>query len=124
MKENTKDIIISGNNMDLTEALKSTVVDKVSKLFEHEGQIIRMRVELGVEQAAHNEKCFAAKGHIEIRGKDLFANVKDADLYRAIDSLVTKMDRMLRRRSRLRVLKRKHTHEVEIPAHIPKAQMA
>lgn len=110
--------------MDLTAALKDTVTEKMSKLFEHEGQIIRMRVELGVEQSAHNEKAFSAKGQIEIRGKDLFATVVENDLYKAIDGLEQKLDRMLRRRSRLRVLKRKRTHEVEIPAIIPKAQEA
>ena len=40
------DIIISGLNMELTEAIKNVVHEKVEKLFEHDDQIIRMRIEL------------------------------------------------------------------------------
>lgn len=123
MKEDrTNDIIISGHNLDLTEALKRMVIEKVSKLFEHEKNIIRIRVELSSDQS--NEKPYHAKGLIEIRGKDLIANVASDDLYKSIDLLESKLDRMLRRRSRLRVLKRKHPHNVEIPAMIPKAHSA
>ena len=123
MKEDrTNGIIISGHNLDLTEALKSMVNEKVSKLFEHAKNIIRIRVELSSDQT--NDKPYHAKGLIEIRGKDMIANVASEDLYKSIDLLESKLDRMLRRRSRLRILKRKHTHDVEIPAMIPKAHSA
>lgn len=124
MNERANDIIISGNNLELTQALKGMVVEKVSKLFEHENHIIRIRVELTANQTARKNKDFLAKGIIEIKGRDLVANVASEDLYKSIDLLENKLDRMLRRRSRLRVLKRKQTHDVEIPAAIPKAQSA
>jgi putative sigma-54 modulation protein len=122
MKDRTKDIIISGHNLDLTDALKRMVIEKVSKLFEHENQIIRIRVELSTLQT--NRNSYHAKGLIEIRGKDLVADAGSEDLYKSIDLLERKLDRMLRRRSRLRILKRKQPHGVEIPADIPKAQTA
>jgi len=124
MKDRTNDIIISGNNLDLTEALKRMVIEKVSKLFEHENHIIRIRVELNMSLAAHGQKEFMAKGFIEIKGKALVANVTSEDLYKSIDLLESKLDRMLRRRSRLRILKRKQPHAVEIPALLPKVQSA
>lgn len=37
------DIIISGLNMDLTDAIKNVVHAKAEKLFEHEDKIVRMR---------------------------------------------------------------------------------
>lgn len=123
MKDRTNDIIISGHNLDLTEALKNMVIEKVSKLFDHENHIIRIRVELSTRQANHSRE-HLAKGYVEIKGKDLVANVSSEDLYKSIDLLESKLDRMLRRRSRLRVLKRKQPHEVDIPAVIPKAQSA
>jgi putative sigma-54 modulation protein len=122
MKDRTNDIIISGHNLDLTPALKKMVIDKVSKLFEHENHIIRIRVELSTDQT--NSNSFHAKGKIEIKGKPLIADAASDDLYKSIDQLENKLDRMLRRRSRLRVLKRKQPHDVEIPAAIPKAQSA
>lgn len=123
MKDRTNDIIISGHNLDLTVALKKMVVEKVSKLFEHESHIIRLRIELSKGQQ-NTGKEFSAKGLIEIKGKDMVANVASDDLYKSIDLLENKLDRMIRRRSRLRIMKRKHTHDVEIPATIPKAQSA
>jgi putative sigma-54 modulation protein len=122
MKDRTNDIIISGHNLDLTAALKRMVIEKVSKLFEHENHIIRIRVELSQDQGT--KPSFHAKGLIEIRGKDLIADAESEDLYKSIDLLENKLDRMLRRRSRLRVKKRKQTHGVEIPADIPKAKSA
>jgi len=120
MKERANDIIISGHNLDLTDALKTMVIEKVSKLFEHENHIIRIRVELEVGQSRGKE--YLARGLIEIKGRDLVANVSSDDQYKSIDLLESKLDRMLRRRSRLRVLKRKQPKEVDIPAEIPKAQ--
>ncbi len=124
MKDRTNDILISGNNLELTEAIKQMVIVKVSKLFDHEPQIMRIRVDLGMTLAAHNQREFSARGILEIRGKDLLVNVRDEDLYKCIDLLERKLDRMLRRRSRLRVLKRKQPHPVDIPAALPKVQSA
>jgi putative sigma-54 modulation protein len=124
MKDRNNDIIISGDNLDLTPAIKTMVIEKVAKLFEHEPQIIRIRVELRQDQQSRGNSDFIAAGIIEIRGKDMVVSVSSDDLYKSIDQLVSKLDRQLRRRSRLRVLKRKQTHEVEIPAMIPKASGA
>ena len=50
-----------------------------------------------------------------------FASDSTEDLYKSIDNLVQKLDRMLRRRSRLNKVRRKDTHLIDIPAQIPKA---
>lgn len=122
MKDRTNDIIISGNNLDLTPAIKKMVIEKVSKLFNHENHILRIRVELSADHVV--DKAYHAKGMIEIRGKPMIADAASDDLYKSIDQLENKLDRMVRRRSRLRVAKRKRPHDVEIPAEIPKAQTA
>jgi len=116
------DVIISGLNMELTDAIKNMVHEKSEKLFEHEDHIIRMRVELEYDphQSTH-QKEFIAKGQLEVRGNDHFATAATEDLYKSIDDMVQKLDRMLRRRSRLKKVKRKETHIIDIPADIPKA---
>ena len=121
MKDKGNSIILSGNNLELTDALKYIVGEKMQKLFAHETHILRLRIELSQHTCSTGRDEFAAKGLIEIKGPDLVATVKSNDLYKSIDLLENKLDRMLRRRSRLRVLKRKQTHAVEIPADIPKA---
>ena len=116
------DVIISGLNKKLTDAIKNMVHEKVEKLFEHEDRIIRMRVELEYDphQSTH-QKEFIAKGQLVVRGNDHFASAATEDLYKSIDELVSKLDRMLRRRSRLKKVKRKDIHLVDLPSNIPKA---
>ena len=116
------DIIISGLNMELTEAIKKMVHEKAEKLFEHDDHIIRMRVELEYDhhQSTHRRE-FIAKGQLEVSGNDHFASADTDDLYKSIDDLIQKLDRMLRRRSRLNKVRRRNTHLIDIPAKIPKA---
>ena len=124
MKDNREDIILSGTHLELTDSLKHIVHEKMQKLFDHETQIVRLRIDLSEHNPKGSEAHFIAKGHIEIRGPDLIATVTTEDLYKSIDVLENKLDRMLRRRSRLRVVKRKQTHAVDIPANLPKATTA
>ena len=120
------DLIITGIHMDLTDSLKSTVAEKMERLFRHEERIIRVKVDLECSHHGRSEKEheFNVKGHIAINGPDLNASVKDSECLRALDLLVDKLDRMLRRRSRLKRVKRKDTHDIEIPASLPKVMEA
>lgn len=119
--ENNHDLIITGIHMDLTDAIKQSIREKVERLFRHEERIIRIKVELEcVHSKGGSEHEFIAKGHIEIYGPTMNVSVSDSDCYKAIDLLVDKLDRMLRRRARLERVKRKDTHEVDIPASLPK----
>ena len=124
MKKNDHELIVSGVHMDLTEALKDIVHEKIEKLFRHEERILRIRVELEFNSTVTKQNQYIAKGHIEIYGKSMVVSEASDDIYKSIDLVVTKLDRMLRRRSRLKKVKRKHPHEVEIPAEIPKSQTA
>lgn len=118
---NTHDLIITGIHMDLTESLKQLVREKVEKLFRHEERIIRVKVELEYEAGkGGSEHLFIAKGHVVMNGPLLNVSVDDRDCHKAIDLLVGKLDRMLRRKSRLKKVKRKDTHAVDIPADLPK----
>ena len=114
------EVILKGVHLDLTESLKSIANEKVSRLFRHEERIVRIRVELEYDKTRPKEKEFLAKGHIEIQGPSLNATVATEDCLKSLDQLVDKLDRMIRRRSRLRRVKRKHPHSVEIPADLPK----
>ncbi len=119
---NNHDVTITGIHLDLTDALKTLVTEKVEKLFHHESHILRIKVDLEYNSNITKQKEYIAKGHIEINGPPLVATAETGDLYKSVDDMVEKLDRMLRRRSRLRKVKRKNTHEVEIPAEIPKAE--
>lgn len=120
----THEVILSGIHLDLTPALKSYVQEKVDRLFRHESHIVRVRVELEFDDRSVEKKNFIAKGHIQIAGPDINISVASDDAYKSIDLLVDKLDRKLRRRSRLRKVKRNHPHEIELDAMLPKVMPA
>jgi len=115
------DVIISGHHLELTEAIKNMIHEKVEKLFQHEARIIRLRVEVEYTPKTSHHNEYAAKGHIEIVGNDIVVNAESDNLYKSIDEMVEKLDRKLRRRARMQKVKRKQPHPVDIPAEIPKA---
>jgi putative sigma-54 modulation protein len=118
---NGHDLILTGIHLELTDALKNITSEKVSRLFRHEERIVRIRVELEYDKTKGRDNEFIAKGHIEIQGPNFNASVSSDDCLKSLDLLVDKLDRMLRRRSRMRKVKRNHPHAVEIPAELPKA---
>lgn len=122
MNNTEHDVILTSNNIHVSDSTKQIVLEKTAKLFVHENHIIRLRLELENLQSVAKEKAYIAKGYISIKGPDLIAAVESDDLLKSVDLLVEKLDRMLRRRSRLRRVKRKHARNVEIPAAIPKMQ--
>lgn len=122
--KNSNELILSGVHLDLTDALKQIVHEKVGKLFRHEEDILRIRVELEHDKNKAPKDQFMAKGHIEINGPDMTVSVRTEDLYKSIDQLVDKLDRKLRRRSRLQRVKRKETHQVDLPSELPKVSNA
>ena len=120
MKDRMNDVIISGNNVELTGGLRDAVQSKMSRLFAHEGNIIRIRVELILDETRSVGEQQIARALIEIKGNDMVVSVASDDMYKSIDLIVDKLDRKLRRRSRLERVKRKQTHDVDIPADLPK----
>ena len=112
-----------GVHFALTDALKTVGPRKrpsaCSAIEEH---IIRVRLDLEHDKKRALHQAFVAKGHIEIRGPDLLASVASDDLYKSLDQLIDKLDRMLRKRACAAKTKRHHPHSVEIPAALPKVE--
>lgn len=113
-------IIIRGVHLDLTDALKAIATEKAVRLVRHQEHIIRVRLDLEYDKTRDPQEAFIAKGHLEIRGPDIVASVASDDLYKSIDRLIDKLDRMLRKRACAAKTKRHHPHRVEIPAKLPK----
>ena len=113
-------VILSGNQIELTNKIKSAVHEKVERLLRHEEQIIRINVELSYDQHKTNSGEYVAKGHIEINGAPMIVTEATDDIFKSIDNMVDKLDRKIRRRSRMNKVKRKNVHDVDIPAELPK----
>ncbi len=120
-EEIEKKLIVSGIHLELTDALKQIVRDKVARLLRHEPRIVRVRVDLELDKTRAHGSQFIAKGHIEIGGPDLLASVASEDAYKSIDALIDKLDGALRRRHSELKEKRHRPHSVEIGGDLPKA---
>ena len=123
-RQNHQDLIVSGIHLELTPSLKNFVREKTERLFRHEEQIVRMRVELECDPKEDVATRFKAKGHIVIHGPDMNAVVESDECHKAVSLLTDKLDRMLRRRSRLFKVKRKQARIVDFNLAVPKAMPA
>ncbi|MBO6102007.1 MAG: ribosome-associated translation inhibitor RaiA [Opitutales bacterium] len=119
-----KDIIISGNNLELTDALKQEVYSKMEKLFEHQEKIVRLRIDLEYNPNRHKQDEFVAKGRIEINGPDMVVSAASDDMYKSINELAEKLGRKIRRARRLEKVKTKQVKNVDISDNIPNATKA
>ena len=83
-------LTISGHHLDVTQAIRDHVEDKLSTIQRHEQQITRIEVMLVVEKHQHK-----AEANLHLEGADLFASSESDDMYLAIDSLADKLDRQV-----------------------------
>ncbi|MFN7643972.1 MAG: ribosome hibernation-promoting factor, HPF/YfiA family [Burkholderiales bacterium] len=81
---------ISGHHLEVTPALREYVTVKLDKIRRHFDQVIDVNVLLSVDKLRQK-----AEIALHVRGKDIFAESVDDDLYAAIDSLVDKLDRQV-----------------------------
>ena len=113
MKNN---LILSGLHLSLTDAHKEVVSTKMDKIFKHEEKIIRARIELErSSKSSSHENESVAKGHLELKGTTITISSASDNIFKSIDDLVEKLDRGLRRRSRLKKVKRKQSCLQELP---------
>ena len=81
---------ITGHHLDITEALRSYVTEKLQKLERHYDHITNAHVVLSVEKLQQR-----AEATIHISGAEIFAESDCDDLYAAIDKLVDRLDRQI-----------------------------
>ena len=83
---------VSGHHIDMTDALQSYVENKMERLERHFDQVTNIHVILSVEKQRQK-----AEATIHITGNDLFATAEDGNMYAAIDALVDKLDRQIKK---------------------------
>ncbi len=85
-------IDLTGHHVDITPALRSYVNDKFERLERHFDNVTDVHVILSVEKVRHK-----AEATIQISGGSLFADNVEDDMYAAIDGLVDKLDRQVKK---------------------------
>jgi putative sigma-54 modulation protein len=81
---------ISGHHLEVTPSLRGYVTTKLERIRRHFDQVIDVSVFLSVDKLQQK-----AEISLHVRGKDLFAEAIDDDLYAAIDAVVDKLDRQV-----------------------------
>lgn len=83
---------ISGHHVELSDALREYVGNKLKRVERHFDHLIGANVILSVEKARHK-----AEATLHTRGADLHAEAIDGDMYAAIDMLADRLDSQTRK---------------------------
>jgi putative sigma-54 modulation protein len=88
-------LTISGHHLEVTPALRSYVQTKLDRVTRHFDQVIDVSVLLSIEKLKEKERRQKAEVNLHVKGRDIFIESHNADLYAAIDELVDKLDRQV-----------------------------
>ena len=101
-------LTISGHHLEVTPALREYVLTKLDRVTRHFDQVVDVSVLLTVEKMKEKERRQRAEVTLHVKGRDIFVEQSDEDLYAAIDTLMDKLDRqVVRHKDRLQ----DHHHE-------------
>lgn len=96
-------LTVSGHHVAVTPALRSYVRGKLDRVRRHFDHVIDVNVILSVDKLRQKVEVT-----VRVRGKDIYAETDDGDLYAAIDLVADKLDRqVLRYKDRVRA----HPHD-------------
>ena len=85
-------INLSGHHVDITTPLRDYVNSKMVRLERHFDHVTDNHVVLSVEKLRHK-----AEATLHISGGTIFADAVEENMYAAIDALVDKLDRQLKK---------------------------
>lgn len=85
-------ITLSGHHVEITDALRNYVHGKLERIERHFEWITNAQIILSVEKLIHR-----AEATIHVAGHDLFADAEHEDMYAAIDALIDKIDRQIKK---------------------------
>jgi putative sigma-54 modulation protein len=85
-------IELTGHHIEVTDSLNDYVNEKMARLERHFDKVSNTHVILGLEGVRHK-----AEATVHMSGHDIFANCTEDDMYAAIDGLVDKLDRQVKK---------------------------
>jgi len=87
-------INLSGHHVEITDALRNYVNEKMSRLERHFDKVGNINAILTVENVRHK-----AEATVHLNGHDIFAEAinTDENMYAAIDALADKLDRQVKK---------------------------
>ncbi len=83
---------ITGHHINITSALRDYVDNKLERLERHFENVTDIHCILSVEKLRHK-----AEATVQVSGATLFADEVQEDMYAAIDGLIDKLDRQVKK---------------------------
>jgi putative sigma-54 modulation protein len=84
---------ISGHHLELTPSLREFVVNKLERVLRHFDQLIGAEVILSVDKTKEKTGRQIASVTVYLKGKEIFVEKCDENMYAAIDKLIDMLDR-------------------------------
>ena len=85
-------INLTGHHVDITTSMRDYVNGKFERLERHFDNVVDVHVILSVEKLRHK-----AEATVHIGGGNLYADDIQEDMYAAIDGLIDKLDRQVKK---------------------------
>lgn len=83
-------LTITGHHLEVTPAIRDYVKGKIDRVIRHFDHVTSANVILSVEKLQQK-----AEVNLHVRGRDIFTEAQDENLYAAIDMLTDKLDRLV-----------------------------
>ena len=83
---------VTGQQIDVTDSLRDYVSSKIEKIERHFDLVSDVHCILKVEKLRHT-----AEATVNVNGGKIYADSTEQDMYAAIDGLVDKLDRQVRK---------------------------
>lgn len=85
-------VSVSGHHVEITDSLRGYVETKVERIGRHFDLVSDVHCILTVEKLRHK-----AEATVSVNGGKIYADAVEEDMYKAIDGLVDKLDRRVRK---------------------------
>lgn len=96
-------INITGHHVEVTAAIRDYVNAKLDRVIRHFDNVTSVHVILSVDKLKQK-----AEITMHVKGKDIYADSSESDLYAAIDTLIDKLDRQV---LKYKEIQSNHAHE-------------
>lgn len=81
---------LTGHHIQITPAIREYMASKLQRITNHFDYVIDVNVIMSIEKLDQK-----VEANVHVRGKDIFCESTDIDMYAAIDSLIDKLDRTI-----------------------------
>lgn len=81
---------LTGHHIQITPAIREYMASKLQRITNHFDYVIDVNVIMSIEKLDQK-----VEANVHVRGRDIFCESTDTDMYAAIDSLVDKLDRTI-----------------------------